>query len=126
MNFLLGFVISLTFTFLGGGLVFEILYSMCPSIWLWLLGLPILGYWLGQATRNQAESGLLWGFVSLPLVFFLPELPYLPMRMLTGSCGNGRREAWVMASALLACTPAVLGQLRYFLRRRYQSRVPTH
>ena len=125
MRFLIGFLTGLFFSVLGSPMVFDILYSLCPGFWAWALLLPAFGYWVGQAARNPTEAGLACGFILLPLVLWLPDLPYLGNRILIpGGCGTGRRWAWTQATALLVCIPAALGLLRYFLRRRPLNRWP--
>ena len=98
---------------------------MCWCVWAWCLGLPALGYWLGQAPRTRLQAGLVCGFIAPPLVLWLPEVTWLPTRLGSGGgCGTGLRFAWMEATALMFCLPAALGQLRYTLRRRPLSRYP--
>lgn len=125
MGCLIGFVAGMFFAICGGSVLIAVLLNLCPSLWVWGLGFPILGYWLGQAPRNQTEAGLACGFILVPLALYIPEIAYLARRIAyPGVCDTGLRQAWFEATALLVCISGALGQLRYFLRRRPVSRWP--
>ena len=91
----------------------------------WLLGVPVLGYWVGQRPRSALWCGVISGWIAPPLALWLTDLPYVANRLAyPGGCGNSWYWARTEATALLFCLPAALGQLRCYLRRTTKSRLP--
>ncbi len=124
-RFAIGFVLFLALSWQFTQEVYECVLNTMPGPWVWLMGLPILGYWVGQAPRDPVWHGAVWGWIALPLVLWLPDVEHCSYILGSyGGCGTGRRFAWMEATALLFCVPAALGQLRCFLRKTAKKRLP--
>lgn len=92
----------------------------------WLLGVPVLGYWIGQRPRSALWCGVVCGWIAPPLAQWLPELSFVNNRPAHpgGGCGNSWYWARTEATALLFCLPAALGQLRCLLRKGTKNQLP--
>lgn len=126
-RFLIGYLVAALLSLQLSALVFFLLVNltMTPNLWLWLLATPVLGYWVGQAPRKALTCGLVCGWITPPLLLWIPELPWLASRLLyPGGCGNSWFWARAEATGLLFCLPAALGQLRCYLRKVTQNRLP--
>ncbi|MBX3170196.1 MAG: hypothetical protein KF760_22515 [Candidatus Eremiobacteraeota bacterium] len=122
---ILGFLVGAFFSWQLSPIFYEWVLIHSPDPWAWLLGLPALGYWVGQAPRIPFRRGLVCGWIAPPLLVWLPEIQCISHTLATwGGCGTGRRFAWMQATGLLFCLPAALGQLRCYLRKSTQSRLP--
>ncbi len=124
-QFALGFLTATLLSFLFSALLYETAIANTPNLWTWLIGIPTLGYWIGQRPRSAFWRGAVCGWIAPNLILVLPELPGLSNALASrGGCGNGRRWLWGQATGLLFCLPAALGQLRSTLRKSDPSRLP--
>lgn len=111
----LGFLVTAMISWHLSTLAYQsILHNANP--WLWLLGLPALGYWIGQAMSHPFQRVMLCGWIAPPILFWLPILDNM----------KGYVSSWPYTeiTGLLFCLPAALGQLRCTLRKAPQRQLP--
>ncbi len=114
-RFFLGFLVAALLSWQLSAVVYHsVMENVNP--WLWLIGIPALGYWVGQAPARPFWRGAVCGWIAPGLILWLPLLDNL----------KGYVSSWpyIELTGLLFCLPAALGQLRCYLRKAPQNRLP--